>query len=137
MGRATLSALLHAKAVLSPEMALRIEKAFGVSMDMLMRMQAWHDTARMRAKAHEIKVQRYGSLSASSCGIADDSPSGNDCLPSLLGVCFRAVDFGQKAGPQRRVIVPHRLAKRPDEGISCDISSVRIRCLSKFGPTLP
>ena len=62
VGRATLSALLHAKAVLSPEMALRIEKAFGVSMDMLMRMQAWHDTARMRAKAHEIKVQRYGQL---------------------------------------------------------------------------
>ena len=57
--RATLSALLHAKAALSPEMALRIEKAFGVSMDVLMRMQAWHDTARMRAKAHEIKVQRY------------------------------------------------------------------------------
>ena len=54
--RATLSALLHAKAALSPEMALRIEKAFGVSMDLLMRMQAWHDTARMRAKAHEIKI---------------------------------------------------------------------------------
>ena len=55
--RATLSALLHAKATLSPEMALRIEKAFGVSMDMLMRMQAWHDTA----KAHEIKVRRYAA----------------------------------------------------------------------------
>ena len=54
--RATLSALLRAKAALSPEMALRIEKAFGVSMDVLMRMQAWHDTARMRAKAHEIKI---------------------------------------------------------------------------------
>ena len=60
--RATLSAMLNAKAALSPEMALRIEKAFGVSMDMLMRMQAWHDTARMRAKAHEIKVKRYRRL---------------------------------------------------------------------------
>ena len=59
--RATLSALLHAKAALSPEMALRIEKAFDVSMDMLMRMQAWHDTVRMRARAHEIKVQRYAA----------------------------------------------------------------------------
>ena len=59
---ATLSAQLHAKAALSPEMALRIEKAFGVNMDMLMRMQAWHDTARMRARAHEIKVQRYRQL---------------------------------------------------------------------------
>ena len=59
--RATLSALLNGKAALSPEMALRIEKAFGVSMDMLMRMQAWHGTARMRAKEHEIKVRRYAT----------------------------------------------------------------------------
>ena len=38
--RATLSDLIHGKASLSPEMALRIEKAFDVSMDMLLRMQA-------------------------------------------------------------------------------------------------
>ncbi len=35
----TLSALLNERARLSAEMALRIEKAFGVSMDTLMRMQ--------------------------------------------------------------------------------------------------
>ena len=40
-------------------MALRIEKAFDVRMDMLLRMQTWHDTARMRARASEIAVQRY------------------------------------------------------------------------------
>ena len=57
--RAKLSTLLNGKAPLSPEMALRIEKAFGTSMDMLVRMRAWHDTARVRAKAHEIKVERY------------------------------------------------------------------------------
>ena len=57
--RATLSDLLNANAALSPEMALRIEKAFGLSMDMLLRMQAWHDTSRMRARAEEISVQRY------------------------------------------------------------------------------
>ena len=57
--RATLSDLLHCKAVLSPEMALRIEKAFGVSMDTLLRMQAWHDASRMRARADEISVERY------------------------------------------------------------------------------
>ena len=61
MRRATLSALLNGKVTLSPEMALRIEKAFGLSMDMLMRMQAWHDTAQMRAKEDEIKVQRYAA----------------------------------------------------------------------------
>jgi hypothetical protein len=35
--------LVNGNAALSPEMALRIEKAFGVSMDTLLRMQAWHD----------------------------------------------------------------------------------------------
>ena len=57
--RATLSDLLNGKTSLSPEMALRIEKAFGVGMDMLLRMQAWHDASRMRARASEISVQRY------------------------------------------------------------------------------
>ena len=59
--RATLSALLNGNASLSPEMALRIEKAFGVSMDMLLRMQSWHDAALMRARADEIAVERYVS----------------------------------------------------------------------------
>ena len=57
--RATLSALLNGNAALSPEMALRVEKAFGVSMDMLLRMQAWYDASRMRARAGEIDVRRY------------------------------------------------------------------------------
>ena len=57
--RATFSDLLNGRAALSPEMALRVEKAFGVSMDLLLRMQAWHDASRMRARACEIVVQRY------------------------------------------------------------------------------
>lgn len=57
--RATLSDLLHGKSTLSPEMALRIEKAFGISMDMLLRMQAWYDASRMRARSYEIRVERY------------------------------------------------------------------------------
>ncbi len=57
--RATLSDLLNCNAALSPEMALRIEKAFDVSMDMLLRMQAWHDASQMRARANEVSVQRY------------------------------------------------------------------------------
>ena len=57
--RATLSNLLNGNAALSPEMALRIEKAFDVSMDMLLRMQAWHDASRMRARAAESRVERY------------------------------------------------------------------------------
>ena len=57
--RATLSDLVNENASLSPEMALRIEKAFGVSMDTLLRMQAWYDTHAMRQRAGEIKVGRY------------------------------------------------------------------------------
>ena len=57
--RATLSDLLNGNASLSPEMALRVEKAFGVSMDLLLRMQAWHDASRMRARESEIPVQPY------------------------------------------------------------------------------
>ena len=57
--RATLSDLLNGGATLSPEMALRIEKAFGIGMDMLLRMQAWRDASQMRARAKEIAVQRY------------------------------------------------------------------------------
>lgn len=57
--RATLSDLLHGKAALSPEMALRVEKAFGVDMEMLLRMQAWYDTTAMRRRAGEIEVKPY------------------------------------------------------------------------------
>jgi len=57
--RATLSDLVNGNAALSPEMALRIEKAFGVNMDTLLRMQAWHDSYTMRQRASEIDVKRY------------------------------------------------------------------------------
>jgi hypothetical protein len=57
--RATLSDLVNEKAGLSPEMALRIEKAFGVSMDTLLKMQAWFDTYTMREQADTINVHPY------------------------------------------------------------------------------
>lgn len=57
--RATLSAFLNGNAALSAEMALRIEKAFGLDLDMLLRMQAWHDACRIRARADEIAIERY------------------------------------------------------------------------------
>jgi addiction module HigA family antidote len=57
--RATLSDLVNGKASLSAEMALRIEKAFGLSMDTMLRMQAWYDTQSMRRRAGEIDVKRY------------------------------------------------------------------------------
>ena len=57
--RATLSTLLNERSHLSSEMALRIEKAFGVAMDTLMRMQNSHDIAHARQRADEIKVAPY------------------------------------------------------------------------------
>ena len=48
MTRAALSAVLIERARLSPEMALRIEKAFGVSMDTLMRIQNSYGIAQTR-----------------------------------------------------------------------------------------
>lgn len=57
--RAALSTFLNARSSLSPEMALRIEKAFGVSMETLMRMQNSYDIAAARKKEKEIKVARY------------------------------------------------------------------------------
>ena len=57
--RATLSDLLHGKAGLTPEMALRIEKAFGPDMDHLLRMQLAYDVAKTRHHAVDIAVKRY------------------------------------------------------------------------------
>jgi antitoxin HigA-1 len=54
--RATLSTLLNERSHLSSEMALRIEKAFGVSMDTLMRMQNSYDIAQARKREAEIRV---------------------------------------------------------------------------------
>ena len=47
VSRPALSSLLNGKADLSGDMALRIEKAFGVKMDTLMRMQASYDIAQI------------------------------------------------------------------------------------------
>ncbi|MEO7142393.1 MAG: HigA family addiction module antitoxin [Bryobacteraceae bacterium] len=57
--RATLSDLLHGNAALTPEMALRIEKAFGPDMEHLLRMQLAYDVARTRKHAGGIAVKRY------------------------------------------------------------------------------
>lgn len=59
VSRPTLSSLLNAKAGLSGEMALRFEKAFGIDMDTLMRMQNSYDIAQTRSRARKIQVERY------------------------------------------------------------------------------
>jgi antitoxin HigA-1 len=59
VGRPALSQLLNANAALSPEMAMRFEKAFAVKMDTLLKMQARYDAWHMRTRADEIKVKPY------------------------------------------------------------------------------
>ena len=59
VSRPALSAFLNERAHLSSEMALRIEKAFGVSMDTLMRMQTSYDIAQARQREGEIKISPF------------------------------------------------------------------------------
>ena len=62
--RATLSDVTNGKASVSAEMALRLEKAFGVSMDLLLKMQAGYDAAQARMHGDQIKVKRFKPANA-------------------------------------------------------------------------
>lgn len=64
VSRPALSSLLNGNADLSGDMALRIEKAFGVKMDTLMRMQSSYDIARTRKRENQIKIGRVSLLAA-------------------------------------------------------------------------
>jgi addiction module HigA family antidote len=58
VSRPALSSLLNGRADLSGDMALRIEKAFGVKMDTLMRMQSSYDIAKTRKREKQIRLKR-------------------------------------------------------------------------------
>jgi addiction module HigA family antidote len=62
--RPALSTFLNERASLSPEMAIRIEKAFGLKLETLMRMQNAYDIAQARRRAPSIKVKRYRGKAA-------------------------------------------------------------------------
>src|ERR1700740_3527905 len=66
VSRPALSSLLNRKADLSGDMALRIEKAFGVKMDTLMRMQSSYDIARTRLRERRIHVRRISNWHGSN-----------------------------------------------------------------------
>ena len=69
--RPALSALLNERASLSPEMALRIEKAFGVSMATLMRMQTSYDIAHTRKREDDTQLVPFKGLVARAAGCSD------------------------------------------------------------------
>lgn len=57
--RQTLSILLNCHGGLSPDMALRIEKAFGVRMDTLLKMQTAWEIAEARKREGTFNIARY------------------------------------------------------------------------------
>ena len=59
VSRPTLSSVINGRAGISPEMAIRLEKAFGGTADAWLRMQAAHDLAQARQREKNIKVKRY------------------------------------------------------------------------------
>ena len=75
----SLAALVDGKTRLTPEMALRIEKAFDISMELLLRLQAWYDTEEMRAKGDTVEVQPYPPAWAAK----SDQPAMTAPVPSL------------------------------------------------------
>jgi addiction module HigA family antidote len=64
VARHTLSRILNGHAGLSPEMAIRLEKAGWSNADHWLRVQTAYDLAQARRQEHKIKVQRYQPPSA-------------------------------------------------------------------------
>ncbi len=58
VARPTLSNVINGKAAISPEMAIRLEKAFGSTADAWLRMQVAYDLAQARRRERDIKVKR-------------------------------------------------------------------------------
>ena len=59
VSRATLSRLINERSGLSPEMAIRLSKAFGTTPEIWIRMQASYDIAKAKGREDEIDVARY------------------------------------------------------------------------------
>jgi addiction module HigA family antidote len=59
VSRQALNNLVNEKAAISPEMAIRLEKAFGSTADTWLHMQAAYDLAQVRKKENKINVQRF------------------------------------------------------------------------------
>ena len=56
VSRPAMSNFLNGKADLSPEMAIRFEKGFGIPAETMLRMQSAHDLANVRLRADQIVV---------------------------------------------------------------------------------
>ena len=61
--RPTLSKVINSRASISPEMAIRLSKAFGGNAATWVKMQVAYDLAQAEKRAHIIKVKRYKPVS--------------------------------------------------------------------------
>lgn len=59
VSRQALSHLINGKAGISPEMAIRLAKAFGSTAETWIRLQAAYDLAQALRRESEINVKRY------------------------------------------------------------------------------
>lgn len=64
VARHTLSRIIHGHAGISPDMAIRLEKAGWSTADHWVRLQTAYDLARARRYQDRIKVERYESRPA-------------------------------------------------------------------------
>ena len=61
VSRQQLSDIVNCHAGISPEMAIRLDKAFGGGADTWLRLQVAYDLAKAKMRADEIKVERLSS----------------------------------------------------------------------------
>jgi len=59
VARHTLSRVINGQAGISPDMAIRLEKAFGATADSWLRMHAAYELAQARQHENRIDVKRY------------------------------------------------------------------------------
>jgi antitoxin HigA-1 len=66
VSRQAVNNLVNEKAGISPEMAIRLSKAFGSTPETWLQMQVSYDLAEARKTENKIKVRRYHAVEASA-----------------------------------------------------------------------
>ena len=112
VGRPALSNLLNGNASLSPDMALRIEKAFGPKREALLKMQAAYDELQTREREKVVAVRAYApsfmDITAAQIEAWSEQIATRSLLPVLLrrlarttGTNLTKVDFPAYDNAQR------------------------------------
>ena len=63
--RQTLNSIVNCKSAISPEMAVRLDKAFGGGAETWLRLQVAYDLAQVMKRASRIKIKRVRSSATS------------------------------------------------------------------------